>query len=215
MKINNNSSLLFIGDSITDCGRGFPVGRKNTLGSGYVNLIDCLLNSVYPKLKVNILNTGISGNTILDLEARWQRDVIDLKSNWVSIMIGINDVWQQVEVPNFFDNLNIENYEKIYRKLIESIINKVERIILMTPYYIELNSHDPMRKMMDKYSAVVKKLSSEYNTVFVDTQKYFDRYLDFNPSNTLSDDKVHPNLTGHMIIARSFVDAIGFEWKRF
>jgi len=213
MVLNKNNTLLFIGDSITDCGRAYPVGRNSKLGDGYVTLVNSLLQTFYPDLKIDILNTGISGNTILDLKARWKRDVIELKPDWVSIKIGINDVWQQVEIPNFFDQLNITSYEQIYRKLIESIIDKAGGIILMTPYYIELEKSDPMRKMMDEYGTIVQKLSAEYKTIFVNTQQYFDRYLKFNSSRTLSDDKVHPNLTGHMIIANSFLDAIGFSRK--
>jgi len=31
MKIEQNSRLLFIGDSITDCGRAIPIGEGNGL----------------------------------------------------------------------------------------------------------------------------------------------------------------------------------------
>ena len=31
-------------------------------------------------------------------------------------------------------------------------------------------------------------------------------------SAALSWDRVHPNQTGHMVIARAFLDAIGFSW---
>ena len=39
-------NLLFVGDSITDCGRDRPVGNRNgNLGNGYVYLADCLLGA--------------------------------------------------------------------------------------------------------------------------------------------------------------------------
>ncbi len=211
MIIYKNKTLLFIGDSITDCGRSYPVDKGNGLGGGYVNLVNDQLQSNYPDLNIEILNTGISGNTILDLERRWGRDVLDLKADLVSIMIGINDVWQQVEAPYFFDQINPGIFEKVYRKLIESIAGKINGIILMTPYYIELNKTDPMRKMMNEFGEIVKNLSDEFNTIFVDTQKGFDNYLTRHSSNTLSDDKVHPNLKGHKIIADSFLETVGFK----
>ncbi len=51
MEIEKNSRLLFIGDSITDCGRKRPVGEGNfaALGSGYVNLIHGLIGSFCPE----------------------------------------------------------------------------------------------------------------------------------------------------------------------
>jgi len=213
MLLNDNSSLLFIGDSITDCGRAYPIGEGNRLGNGYVALVDNFIKAVYPKLIIKIMNTGISGNRITDLKSRWKRDVLELNADRISIMIGINDVWHQVEDPFASNQVIKKLYRKIYRELIESVINEVEDIILITPYFLELDKNDPMRKMMDKYSNVVKELSLEYGTIFIDAQHSFDQYLKYYSQDTLSYDKVHPNLTGHMIIASSFLKAIGFDWK--
>ena len=213
MIIHKNETLLFIGDSITDCGRSYPVGKGSDLGNGYVKLVDEKLKILHPEQNIEILNTGISGNTILDLERRWKRDVLDLKADWVSIMIGINDVWQQVEAPYFFDLITPTIFQQVYRKLIESVIQNTDGIILMTPYYIELDKQDKMRKLMDEYCEIVKTLSIEYKTIFVDTQKGFDRYLANHSPYSLSDDKVHPNLIGHKIIANSFLEAIEYEFK--
>jgi len=78
MLLPPNTRLLFIGDSITDCGRERPVGEGYGLGNGYVSLLNALLNSTYPPHPVRIINVGVSGNTVRDLEARWQTDVLHL-----------------------------------------------------------------------------------------------------------------------------------------
>jgi len=44
-------------------------------------------------LGIKVINKGISGNKITDLQGRLQKDVLDLKPNIVFIYIGINDVW--------------------------------------------------------------------------------------------------------------------------
>ena len=212
MILNKKKSLLFIGDSITDCRRSRPIGTTaDGLGAGYVNLINSFLQSSYPELQINILNTGISGDRITDLQTRWKEDVLDLNSNWVTIMIGINDVWRQFEFPENNDQVNIDMFRDIYIELLKSIINKVDGVILMAPFFIEDNLSDPMRKMMDEYGNVVKELSVKFNTLFVDTQESFDKYLKLNSSSSLADDKIHPNQVGHMIIAKSFLDVIDFK----
>jgi len=101
MKIEPKTKLLMIGDSITDVGRARPIGegRNDELGKGYVSFVDALLNSVYPQAAIRVINMGISGNTVRDLKARWQTDVLNLKPDWLSIMIGINDVWRQFDSP--------------------------------------------------------------------------------------------------------------------
>jgi len=80
MKIHSNSTLLMIGDSITDCGRVRPVGESvgGDLGN-YAGLIHAMLSVTCPQRHIRIRNTGISGNTVRDLAARWQSDVLDLK----------------------------------------------------------------------------------------------------------------------------------------
>ena len=67
------------------------------MGAGYVSFIDSILGAALPELPLRVLNTGISGNRVTDLEARWQSDVLDLQPDWLSVMIGINDVWRQLD----------------------------------------------------------------------------------------------------------------------
>jgi len=37
--------------------------------------------------------------------------------------------------------------------------------------------------------------------------------LKHNHPAAYAGDRVHPNLTGHMVIARAFLNAVGFEWR--
>src|SRR5690348_8852462 len=90
LSISRQTKLLFIGDSITDCGRATD---KDQLGSGYVRRVRDWLLAEDPVNCPAVINTGISGNRIVHLAKRWQRDVLDHKPDVVSIMIGINDVW--------------------------------------------------------------------------------------------------------------------------
>mgnify|MGYP006081575117 CR=1 FL=1 len=207
MKIQSGQTLLMIGDSITDVGRDRPVGEKQGIGSGYVRDVWAQLGANHPDCKISVLNTGISGNRVTDLEARWQEDVLDHSPDWVSVMIGINDVWRHFDSP-MIDQVDIEMYELKLDGLIQKTLPAVKGMILMTPYFLETNLSDPMRKQMDMYGAVVKKLSKKHNTVFVDTQAAFDAYLDFQPTQTLCGDRVHPNEVGHMILANVFLKAI-------
>lgn len=212
MQLQPQDTLLFIGDSITDTGRERPVGQKNGLGDGYVRLVNSMLGANHPDTPIRVLNTGISGNRVTNLDARWKEDVIDLKPDWLSIMIGINDVWRQFDGGASKDQVDIELYEKLLRKLIEQTQSSLKGLVLMTPFYLESNLSDPMRSMMDDYSAVVKKLAKEYGAIFVDVQAAFDAYLAKAPTQSLCGDRVHPNQTGHLIIAKAFYKAIGGQW---
>ena len=212
MKMDTGDTLLMIGDSITDCGREYPVGKKTGLGDGYVSQVWALLNAVYPESKAKVLNLGISGQPVVDVAKRWQEDVIDLKPDWVSILIGINDVWRHFDDENYVEQVDLETYEKTLGSLINKTKDSVKGIIIMSPYYIESNLNDPMRISMDKYSAASKRVAEEQNVIFVDIQAAFDRFIKGQPTQFLSIDRVHVNAVGHMIIARAFLNAMDFRW---
>ena len=205
-----NQTLLFVGDSITDCGRERPVGQRwNSLGEGYVSFVDSILGAVIPGTTITVLNTGISGNRVTDLEARWQSDVLDLEPNWLSVMIGINDVWRQFDSEPGAEQVEPEQYELVYRSLLAKTRSQLDGLVLMTPYFLETNREDPMRLKMDAYGTITKRLAAEFDAICVDTQAAFDRYLVHQPTESLCEDRVHPNGLGHMILARAFLNALG------
>jgi lysophospholipase L1-like esterase len=217
MRIQAHSKLLFIGDSITDANRNQPgpsEGLFDPMGRGYVTMVDSLLGACYPELHIRTVNVGISGNTVKDLSSRWQTDVLDLKPDWLSIMIGTNDVWRQFDSPKRKEiHVHPEVFESTYASLLERTRKSVKGLVLMTPFYIESNKSDAMRVRMDEYGAIVKKLASKFDSIFVDTQAAFDKVLPHNYAAELAWDRVHPTQTGHMILAKAFLDGVGFAWR--
>jgi lysophospholipase L1-like esterase len=216
MKLSKNDKLVMIGDSITDCERKRPVGEGNFggVGKGYVALVDGLLNAIYPQLTLRVVNMGTSGNTVKDLQERWQTDVLDLEPDWLSIMIGINDVWRQFDEPFKTEtHVGLEEYEQTLRKLVSDTKPLVKGLVLMTPFYIEPNAQDAMRGMMDQYGAVVKRIAEETDSLFVDTQAAFEPILKEVYPASLAWDRVHPNLVGHTALAKAFLGAIDFKWQ--
>ncbi|MCI0397025.1 MAG: SGNH/GDSL hydrolase family protein [Chloroflexi bacterium] len=204
-----------IGDSITDCGRARPVGQgpSGALGNGYVSLVDGLINATYPGGRLRIINTGISGNTVRDLKARWQNDVLDLEPDWLSIMIGINDVWRHFDswTPSK-RQVSLDEYTNTLEALVRTTRPSLQGLVLMTPYFIEPDRAEAMRVMMDRYGDAVRALARQYGSILVDTQAAFDEVLPELPPTALAEDRVHPNLTGHVVLARAFLKAVGYRW---
>jgi lysophospholipase L1-like esterase len=215
MRIDKGSKLVMIGDSITDAERARPVGEGlfGAQGNGYVSLVDALLGAVYPQHAIRVVNMGTSGNTVRDLKARWQTDVLDLKPDWLSIMIGDNDVWRQFDLPRQTEiHVYPDEYEATLEELVLHMLPVLKGLVLMTPFYIEPNRQDPMRAQMYHYGSIVRKLAERHKTLFVDTQSAFDAALKCYYPATLSWDRVHPNHIGHMILARAFLKAVDFVW---
>jgi lysophospholipase L1-like esterase len=218
LKLAPRTKLVMIGDSITDCGRARPIGEGlfEALGKGYVSFVDALLGAFAPQQEVRVVNVGISGNTVRDLKQRWQSDVIDLKPDWLSVMIGINDVWRQHDLPLKSEiHVGLDEYQTTLDELIRQAAPALKGLVLMTPFFIESNRADAMRAMMDRYGSAVKDLAKQHGAVLIDTQAAFDRVLSHgHHSASLAWDRVHPNATGHMVLARAFLDGIGFDWGK-
>lgn len=116
LSFDEKQTILFMGDSITDCGRSRE--NLNDLGNGYAKIIASRLNVDFPELNFQFLNRGISGHRVKDLKARWQTDCLDLKPDILSIMIGINDVWRRYDRN---DPTAAEVFLADYRNIMEAV----------------------------------------------------------------------------------------------
>lgn len=214
MLFEKGQTILFIGDSISDYDRKRPVGEGlfDAWGKSYVANAASLMSCMYPELGLRIINMGISGNQVRDLDTRWQTDVMDHHPDWVSVLIGINDVWRQFDCPAQKEqHVPLDEYEATYEKLIEQTLPHVKGMILMTPYFMEPNKLDPMRARMDEYGAVVRRLAQKHGLVFVDLQAAWDElFRHMHPCN-IAWDRIHPNQTGCMYIAKQFLKAVGAD----
>jgi lysophospholipase L1-like esterase len=214
MTIAPGSRLVMIGDSVTDCNRARPVGEgsADALGDGYVAEINALLMAAHPGQGIRITNMGVSGNTVRDLAARWETDVLALKPDWLSVMIGINDVWRYFDALRQAEAVPPEEFARTFGALLARTHPRLQGLVLMTPYYLEPMKTDLMRRRMDDFGGIVRHLAATHGAILVDTQAAFDRVLAHHPPMVLSADRVHPNRVGHMVLARAFLEAVGFAW---
>jgi len=213
MLIQDGQKIIFAGDSVTDDGRARPIGQglHNSLGNGYVRLIDAYFNTDYPERRIHTVNMGISGNTSRDLLNRWETDVNALNPDWVVVCIGFNDVWRQFDAPTIPEYaVSPEEYRANLAKLADATTAKM---IWMTPYYLEANKDDAMRSRMDEYGAIMKEEAAKRGIPCIDLQEKFAHILRYRYPAYITWDRVHPGITGSVIIARAFLKEIGFEYR--
>lgn len=217
MKLERGQRLVMIGDSITDCDRKFPHGEGlfQGVGKGYVSLVDAMLQVAYPELSIRVTNMGIGGNTIRDLKARWQSDVLELKPDWLSVMIGINDVWRQFDQPVIPEShISLEEYERTLEEIVKSALPGLQGLVIMTPFYLEPNAEDRMRSRMDKFGRAAQRVAERNGALYIDTQAVFAPMFEHVHPTAIASDRVHPSLAGHLMLARAFLRMIGFDWSR-
>ena len=201
--------IVVIGDSITDCDRR---GAAAPYGDGYVSLVRSLLLARYPERRLTVVNRGISGDTTRHLVARWERDVVAERPDWLVVFIGINDVWRSFD-NNPREAVPLAEYGATLRRLIRRAQTATRSgLILMTPYMIEPDRAQPMRRQMDAYGAEVRTIAGEAGATLVDIQAAFDAVLASTLPGDWASDRIHPTGPGHAVIALALLRAVGFAW---
>ncbi len=202
-EFKQNDTILFIGDSVTDCARR---GQCAPLGEGYVKIFQELMTALHPELNLRVMNKGIGGNTVTDLRNRWHDDVMRHDFNWLSVKIGINDLHRNCRggLPEF----TVAKFQEDYDAILEQTVAKKgdAKLILIDPFYISTDFNDQsfrgiVLKLLPEYLDVVEQLSQKYKALHLKTHDMFQRLLQNHDPDEFCPEPVHPNRAGHLAMA--------------
>lgn len=209
MRLKASDTIVFIGDSITDAERHRQAYAP--LGFGYVHFASNLLCARHPELNLSIVNTGVSGDTIRDLEQRWEKDCVAHGPNVVSVLVGINDVWQLAMSPAPAQTAATpREYEAVYGQLLSHAKQRCDcRFVLMEPFMFCRDRHNPAFTALTPYVEVVRALAAKYDAALVALQQQIDQQIVETPPERWSADTVHPYLWAHAWIALQWLGATG------
>lgn len=192
------ATTVFIGDSVTDCDRI----NVAPLGNGYVSEI-----ARSGRLDGAIINVGTSGHRLVDLEARWEKDVVAYSPSVLSIAIGINDTWRRYDDN---DPTSVEDFEARYRRVIERAIEASNpQLVLCEPFLLEV---EPVmltwREDLNPKINVVHRLAEEYGATLVKFDQEFALLSKSRPMAELAEDGIHPTALGHSVMAELWLRAL-------
>ena len=197
--------ILFQGDSITDASRNR--NADGARGHGYATLVSAKLSFENPN-EYEFVNRGISGNRVTDLLARIQCDMINLKPDVMSILIGVNDVWHEI---NYQNGVNTELFEVVYNLLIAELKSALPnlRIIILEPFVLKGSATEENWEAFDKgvadKAAAAKRVAEKNGLEFIPLQGKFDEAATKAPASYWLGDGVHPTAAGHELITREWI----------
>ena len=199
--LRDKQTILFIGDSITDCGRR---GGATPYGDGYVKFFRDLLILREPHRRVAIINKGISGDNAVGLKNRWNDDVLYHRPDWLSVKIGINDCHR------FLAGVQ-EHGPDEFRKDYDLVLSQTReetkaQILLIDPFYIStdrtgLGARTQVLKLLPEYISTVHDMAKKHKARLVRTHDLFQKHLESTAPDFFCPEPVHPFRSGHLFIA--------------
>ncbi len=202
LMLKDGQTILFIGDSITDCGRR---GMEAPLGNGYVRIFSELVTTRYPERNIRYINKGIGGNRVTDLKLRWHDDVLYHSPDWLSIKIGINDLHSYLGGAN--PMVTAELFEETYDFILDLTAKEIGcKVVLIDPFYISRDRsgqtfRSRVLETLPDYIEVVHRMKDKHHTRLVETHELFQNHLRYRDSDAFCPEPVHPGHTGHLVIA--------------
>jgi lysophospholipase L1-like esterase len=205
--------MVFQGDSITDGGRQRTGNDFNhTMGQDYAYIISAEIGTQLPERDLTFINRGISGSTIVDVQKRWQTDVIDLKPNLLSILFGINDTLHK--------NETVQDFETTYDRLLAQTLKAMPdvKIVLGEPFLLPVGKHKDVYSAelaeVKKRQEAVARLAEKYHLPLIKYQAAFDDACTRARADHWSWDGVHPTYAGHGLMVEQWLLTVNQAWPK-
>ena len=193
----NRETLVFTGDSITDCDRLWDE-RQEKLGDGYVRMIREQLPEAV------VVNRGHNGYTAFQMRQRWEEDCIFYRPDVLTILVGINDLSVYLCGGGGYD---AEGFGRHVEWLIRETRKKTEaRIILMEPFlFPKPAEYENWMPVLDGFRGALRRLAREYTVDFIPLWDMFREAQNQYGIDELTTDGVHLTRLGHELIADEWI----------
>ncbi len=149
-------------------------------------------------------------------EPEYYAEQKEIRKRRFSILIGVNDVWHELDYNNGVD---ADKFEKIYSMLIEEIKEALPevKIMILEPFCLEgsgtMNTEELpgkwnyFRTEVQKRAEKAKIVADKFNLPFILLQDKFDALAEKAENSYWLADGVHPTAMGHEVLKREWLKA--------
>ncbi len=199
-------TILFQGDSITDATRVRE--DDNYRGHGYATLVTAALGADRPG-EFQFINRGIGGNRSIDLLGRVRADIIHLQPDYMSVLIGVNDTWHELDIGNGVDLPTYELYYDLLIRQVQAALPNI-KIMILEPFVLKgfatEGKWEAFRTDVEARAAISRRVAEKHGLVFVPLLKMFDEAAEATGADYWVIDGVHPTAMGHELIKRAWLE---------
>ena len=207
MKHSLTGTLLFQGDSITEAfRRPEEINDSYRMGNGYAFIIASLLRAISGQASLSIQNRGVSGHNAGNLLFRWQRDCLELRPDTLSLLIGINNVYQALNAKTDALTEFANDFDALLAQTAATLPSC--RIILIEPFALPVGINGPaLMQRIAPIQAHVRATATRIGATLVPTQDVFNAVAGNHPERWVYDG-IHPTAAGQWILAQRWLDIV-------
>lgn len=208
--LNKDSTILFIGDSITDVKFNRRMGRKIKGKNIYALQLKKRLKKY--SIKINVIIKGIASNRTCHVYDRLTTDCINLKPDVIIMLIGVNDAWENY-VPEKYPPLlrpMEPHIREIYRRIKMELPNA--QILYLMPFMIDsVEEKLPFNEKLNEFRELLKNIALENGAAVLDIQAVFNEAQKTIEPAKLAIDGIHPTNLGHKVMADAIEKMLEFK----
>ena len=204
--------IVFVGDSLV---------HKSAVDHGLLDQVSAQLASRHPAQRFEVLDAGVNGNTIADIQARLDDDVIALRPAAV-VLYWDSDVSDVDE--SRMSAAEVAALRSAYRSILQDVLTRLVRsgahVIVSGPTLIgeAPRGKNPKDGMLDDYRRINRAVARALNVAYVDTRRAFlaqplQQAASGQHTTPLTEDGEHLSDVGAAVARRQFVAAID-AWLR-
>jgi lysophospholipase L1-like esterase len=162
-------TIVFLGDSVTE----------GVIGASFVDRVRTALDG-----EARVINSGINGDTVVNMRWRVGRDVAAHRPDLVVVMSGLNDIATAYARPlqriyyrllkGNMVNLTPRRFAAHYRALLGAIRSQTQaQIVLATPTILTEDPDAPVQALVETYANVVRGLAHQQQLPLIDMRAAF------------------------------------------
>lgn len=162
-------TIVFLGDSVTE----------GVIGASFVDRVRAALDG-----EARVINSGINGDTVVNMRWRVGRDVAAHHPDMVVVMSGLNDIATAYALPlqriyyrllkGTMVNLTPRRFAAHYRALLSALRSQTQaQIVLATPTILTEDPSAPVQALVETYANVVRGLAHQERLPLIDMRAAF------------------------------------------
>ena len=199
----HRTRFVFVGDDFTHAGRSTD---PDDLGYGYVRMIHDLLCAKDPPTAPRVMNRGRAGARIVDLDARWEQDVLEMRPDVLTIFVGMDGGLPRPDAPP----AGIDAFRATLRHLLGKTADALPqcKFVLCEPPAVWSRVEVGRDPNVEPYVESLDRMSIEFKAeVVVPLYSAFVFARQSRPDIRWADEVGKLSSTGHALIAQTWLES--------